>query len=648
MDMNSAPEPSLRRWVILSAISLAIVAAIAWTAPWINFVAKGGNPGSWGVLPFGASFFYLILCGLNVLRERRGKPALVSIGEAFGCFVIVMMGGWVTTWGYVEVQMPLLTSPWVFASPENGWSENIIPHLPRWAMGPSDEPWASGFYNGLSAGHAIPWGRWIRPAIIWSLFTVVWTAFTVTLGGFMARQWIEHDRLAFPQAEVLLGAARGFLRSRLFWYGAAITCAVPLWNLVQQFLPVFPVASLYFGAGQEGVEWFKGLTRVQTNLNLFLLGLLYFVHRDIAISIVVFFVLVCFRDYGLTLAGFKLEHGDLYSGADAPTGLQTTGAFLALVLFSLWAGRHTIRAYLKAAREGRNDDWSWLSPRATVTILLASTAGMVVWVVALGLRSPVAIASLLGSQALGYLGSARILAESSFEVGWPAEQVDLTLILGGTKALAPAALTALALASCWVYGSTSQGQLGNVMMGERMRSHGRFPRSTFTLVLVAVAVATFIGMLATAWLAYRRGANTFGVWHYQWYMRMPFDRASEAVRNPLGPDWPRMAWLAVGGGTMGFLIFLRNNVVGWFLHPVGFILASLGRFPGNGAHMWVFTAAIAWGVKSLLLRLGGAESYERWKPFFGGLVLGTFAQGALWFAVRCVYTLVKGTALGAQ
>jgi hypothetical protein len=99
---------------------------------------------------------------------------------------------------------------------------------------------------------------------------------------------------------------------------------------------------------------------------------------------------------------------------------------------------------------------------------------------------------------------------------------------------------------------------------------------------------------------------------------------------------------------MGFLIFLRNNVVGWFLHPAGLILASLGRAPGNGAQMWVFTAAIAWGVKTLLLRLGGVESYEKWKPFFGGLVLGSFCQEILWFLVRAAYALIKGTALGAQ
>ena len=29
-------------------------------------------------------------------------------------------------------------------------------------------------------------------------------------------------------------------------------------------------------------------------------------------------------------------------------------------------------------------------------------------------------------------------------------------------------------------------------------------------------------------------------------------------------------------------------------------------------------------------------------------IFGGFAQGALWFLVRAAYTLVKGTALGAQ
>ncbi|MEK7477425.1 MAG: DUF6785 family protein [Candidatus Coatesbacteria bacterium] len=643
MTNGSAP----RRWLLLATLSLLVVAAVAVSAPWLVFVAKGDNPGAWGVLPFAASSFFLTLCGINALRERRGLPPAVTLGESFGCFIIILMGGWVATWSYVEVQMPLLTSPWVFASPENGWKENIIPYLPGWAMGPAGDPWASGFYNGLSSGHAIPWGMWLRPALAWSAFTVVWTAFMISLAGLMARQWIEHDRLTFPHAEVLVGAAKGFLKSRLFWYGVAITCAVPLWNLFQQFVPVFPQANLYFGGGPEGVEWYKGLPRIRTDLNLFLLGLLYFVHRDIVISMVVFFVLISFRDYGLNLAGFKLEHGDLYSSGDMGS-LQLTGAFMSLILFSLWAGRHTIRAYLKAAWEGTGEDWSWLSPRATVAVFLASSAGLVVWLGLLGLRQPGGLLVLLGSQALGYIGSARILAESSFEVGWPTDQVDLTVIVCGTKRFAPAALAALALASCWVYGTASLGQVGNAMTAERTRTQGRFPRGTFTLVLVAVALATFLCMFATAWLAYRKGANTFGVWHYQWYMRMPFDRASEAVRTPLGTDWLRLTWLGVGMATMGVLIFLRNNVVGWFLHPVGFILAAMGRAPGAGCHMWVFTGIVAWIFKTLLLRLGGVESYEKWKPFFGGLVLGVFCQGALVLSVRAVWALVKGTALGAQ
>lgn len=638
----NGPEPSAKRWAAIAGAGLALVAVMNPCSAWCIFTAKVGNPGGWGILPFAGSSLYFALCGINEWRRRSGRAPLTTTAESLGFFLVVLVGGWMSTWAFVELQMPLLTAPPVFASPDNGWAEHVMPFLPKWAMGPLDEPYASGFYNGLAAGQSIPWVRWILPVAAWSTFAVVLMLAAFGIAGIVSRQWIEHDRLTFPHAEVLLGMGRDFLRQRLFWYGVATFAAVPLWNLLQRAFPVFPHANLFFGGYTEGVEWFTGGRRLQTDLKLGVLGLFYFVHRDIILSMVVFFVLVALEDYGLTLAGVKFEHSDVFQGANSPIAIQTSGALLALVLLGLWSGRHTIRAYFKEAWRPTGEDWSWLSPRATVISLGAGFAGLGVWLVLLGLRSPLALLSFLGTQGLSYVGASRVVAESGLEVGMPIDPTDLNTVLWGTRILAPAGMVALALTACWNYGGLIIPPTSNVVIGERLRTAHRLPRGLFPALLLSAVVGTVAAMSGTLWLAYTHGANNFGEWHYQYHMRIPFDLASEQARNSTGTDWARLGWLGIGAAVMAVLVILRNQVVGWVLHPIGLILGTLCGNPGNNAHLFVFTGVAAWGLKSLLLKMGGVEAYERWKPYFGGLVAGGFVSGAIWWIAAVIYTLATG------
>lgn len=647
---DAAPASSVsRRWPVIAAGAIALAAAIAASSAWWSFVAREGNPGGWGMLPAIATAALLVVAIVNARRAKRKAAPLLTNGETLGAFLIVLAGGWTATWAYVEVMMPLLTSPAVFGSPENGWVEHLLPHLPAWALGPMAEPYASGYYNGMATGTPMPWRLWLLPVLIWSSVGALLTLFGIAVAGLIARPWIHHDRLTFPHAEVLLGALRGWPGKPLFWWGVAIASAVPLWNLLQGFVPVFPKASWYFGGDANGVVWAQGLQKFQTDLKLDLFGLFYFVHRDIVISMVLLFPLVALRDYGLSLGGVTLPHADLLSGGGGAGGLLTQGGLLALVGAALWSGRHAIGEYLKAARAGTSDGWSWLSPRATVIILGVSLGAFALWLGMLGLHRPGTTLAFLLAQTAGWIGTARVAVESAVQVDWAVDPADLSVIASGTRVVGPAGLVALALAACWIYGGGGISQLNNALMTERLRSQEALPKGLLPAILLSVVCATAAAMLGTAWLAYGRGASTFpGDWHYQWYMRIPYDRAVEQMRNPTETDWLRLGWLGGGALIMGALIWLRNHVIGWFIHPIGLILASEGGAPGSNAHMWVFTGAAAWLTKTLVLRLGGVESYEKWKPFFGGLVLGGFLPAMLKLAIGTVYTLTKGHALGAM
>lgn len=637
--MNPESEPAMPRWVRLCLLSLGALAVSAAFGPWLTFVVKAGNPNEWGAMPFVAAAPFLALCGINALRVRANKPALVQPAEAAAVFLILLTGGWMATWAYVDNVMPLLTSPPVFASPENGWADKLLPHLPKWAMGPMEEPYASGYYNGLATGAAIPWGRWLMPILVWSLFGGVLTLFALGLAGIVSRQWIEHDRLTFPQIEVLSTITGGIMRDRLFWYGVAAASAVPLFNLIHKAWPLFPKGSL---GDKNGVEWLAGADKISTELNLTLLGLLFFVHRDIILSMIVMFFVICLKDKAMTLLGYKLEGGDVYAGAGTIGNLQTQGALIALVLAGLWASRSTLRAYLKTAKDGKDDRWSWLAPRTTVAFFLAGFAGIAAWLYILGLRHPGGQAAFLFSQVTSWLGQSRVVAESSVEIQTPVDAVDMTTLLSGSRALLPAGLAALAVSMCWIYGSGSMNQLTNALQGEKFRTTAPYPRWLAGVVIGGVMLSTAFAMLGTIFVSYRHGANNFGVWHYQYQMRIPYDLATETMRTPHGVDWPRIGWLLTGSAAMLVLIWLRNNVVGLFLHPVGLLLGALGQAAGSPANGLVFTGTLAWGLKTVLIKLGGVETYERYKAFFAGLVVGGVYPAALAFVVNTAYYLVKG------
>ena len=248
---------------------------------------------------------------------------------------------------------------------------------------------------------------------------------------------------------------------------------------------------------------------------------------------------------------------------------------------------------------------------------------MATWLAVLGLRGR-GLLAFMASHVLSFAGLARITAECGIQDNPNVDPGSLAIALTGTRVIGGAGLITLAL-SYWaaVPGSC---MMINATQAERMNYGFRFPRGTLIAMLAAVILAVVVTMFSTMFLAYRRGAITFaGGWTYTWHPRMLYDVAVSQIRNPAGPDLPRLLWFGIGSVAMGVLIWLRSNVVGWFLHPIGFLVGhqALG-VPGNPfATQFVFVGLCAWGAKSIMLKLGGVESYERSKPFFAGLVIGS-------------------------
>jgi hypothetical protein len=104
-----------------------------------------------------------------------------------------------------------------------------------------------------------------------------------------------------------------------------------------------------------------------------------------------------------------------------------------------------------------------------------------------------------------------------------------------------------------------------------------------------------------------------------------YEQLSRVIADPEPALPDRIAQTLLGGGlTVAFALFRQQFL--WFpLHPMGFAMAS-----SYGYHLWG-PFLIVWGLKVLILRLGGHTAYRRLVPFFLGIALGRYLfAGIFW------------------
>jgi len=79
---------------------------------------------------------------------------------------------------------------------------------------------------------------------------------------------------------------------------------------------------------------------------------------------------------------------------------------------------------------------------------------------------------------------------------------------------------------------------------------------------------------------------------------------------------------------MLLLIIARQRFLWWPLHPLGFPLATVDMMKWS----W-FSAFLAWLMKAVVLKYGGSKLFRRMRPFFLGLILGTFVVSGVWLVI---------------
>lgn len=612
-------------------VGLLVVVGLALATPYVGLMMRSQLLAT-NYYPVGLGVVFLAVVlilnvGLKCVRRSWG----LTERELAVVFIMAAVGITMPTHGTAGYLLSYICAPHYLASPENRWAEYIFPHLPRWAV-VGGGPGLRWFFEGLPRGEAITWGVWAVPLFWWLAFVGMGLFACLCVISILRRQWMDHERLAYPLAEMTrelihdAGDERRtprFARSWLFWIGFSMPFGMLVWNMVGYWVIGWP----RFPKELPPIQFARGYPPIHLVFHWPMLCIAYFLKLEVAFSIWVFVILGVvqeglFNRYGFSIrSSLSVYHFDASRPALA---WQSYGAMVVMVAVNLWVARRHLAAVVRKA--WRPDDpclddrRELMSSRTALVGLGIAALFMGAWLVRLGMR-PATAGLFLGAALVGFLGLSRLVVEGGLVfIRPPLTPQSATVCLLGNSAMGPAQLAAMGLSMAWVSDPINAFMPAAANATKVGHAAGVEGRRMVAAMVVAVLVALAVTIPFTLMLCYQRGAYTTGTWLFKYAPRVPYDYIVKAMRSPPGIEWPKVAWAGVGGGLMAALTTLYYRVSWWPLHPLGLVAGIV--FKVRWAFLPVF---LGWLCKRTILRVGGASAFERGKGFFLGAMAGWFA-----------------------
>ena len=350
-----------------------------------------------------------------------------------------------------------------------------------------------------------------------------------------------------------------------------------------------------------------------------------------------FIVLTAFEVFAFNRFGYSLGAARAQWSCMA-LSWQSLGALLFLAGWSLWmARRHLGEVWRKAVHPDCDvdDSGELLSYRTAVLGLLGSLVFTGAWLHAAGMELWVVLV-FLPVTLLTFLGLSRVVAELGLVYAYYRLQpYDAVLQMLGTPLIGPSSVTSLSFMRA--FNSIGKGFLMPPFT-QAVKAVDRVvkPRRIAMVIWGALGLGFAISMADSLFVGYKYGAYHMRL--LRGAARGPFNQAVAAIRNPSAfGGGGRLMWAGIGAAAMAVLTLVRYRVAWWSLHPIG--LAVQGTY---GMTKTLFSIFIVWAIKSVLMRMGGAQLYDRGKPFFIGLLAAQAVSTALVFVIDVIWFPIRG------
>ena len=611
------------------ALGLALLATAAFISwHWPLFAPDLYDP---GVVFVG---FLVASSWVNLPLVWSGRSLVLSRADLVLVYVMLLVVSALCSLGMTQQLLPAISGLYYFASPENKWLEKLVPHLPGPRILVDDGNRNQAFHEGLGSAQGIDYAAWIEPFCWWAVLLLALYVVMVSVAVILRRQWMERERLPYPLIQVSVAfvaredpkrLVNGLFRRPAFWCGVALPMFFGSLLGLQHYDAGLPAPSLRWT-----MDFFGQPLRLFIRFSL--IGFSYLIHTQVAAGVWVFHLLSKLETSAIQLSGVPTQARLAYSvNEHSLLAYQGGGALVAMVLLGLWTARdHVAQVFGKAfGRAPEIDDGDEImSYRSAVAGLLGGSLAMVAWLAVMG--TPLWVAGLLIVTALiVFIGLTRIIAEAGLAAVRTAMTAPDMIVHGlGSSLLGPSGVFNLYLAHVWC---ADLRIFLMALVANGLKLIEDMDRRSRRLVFGAIVLAIDIGAVGSCWmtlhLAYVHGSVNLDAWRGRAGPIFLFDGAARGM-EPTGVSWSGLTTFAGGGAVMLVLTWLRHRLPWWPLHPIGFPIGA--NYLMN--HIW-FSVFIAWIIKVLVLRFGGANLYRSSQVFFLGLIAGEALGNGMWLVI---------------
>ncbi len=576
-------------------------------------------------LIFNAVVTLLIVIAVNALVRRLRPVWALERGELLTIYSMVAVGSAVVGLDQLQTMLPVVAYPVWYATPENDWESLFVREMPSWlTVTDPDALWA--YYDSRGPLFATPyWRPWVRPALLWSAFSLTLLFVMLCLNTFFRRNWTEEAKLSYPIVQLPLemtSPRRTIFLDRLFWIGFALAFVI---NAINGFHEIYPqIPSLL---GSRGARYDLGrmihsrpwnaIGWTPLNVYPFAVGLAFFIPVDLAFSMWFFYLLWKALKVFSSAAGW----GDL---PGAPwIKEQSFGAYMALAGFCLWASRRHIAESVRAVIADRELDdsrepmpYSWAAVGViggiAALMVFCQQAKMTFWP-ALGFIVLYLLLSIAVARIRAELGS------PVHDLHFIGPQVVLTETFG------PATLGKQNLILFAYFHAFNRAHRSHPMPhqieGMKLAAETNTSQRGLAVAIMAASALALVlgwGLLLDAF--FRNGG---GGWSHKG--REAFSLLERWLTSPGDPNWYATGGVLWGLAFTVFLTWMRTRYVWWVFHPAGFAVSGSWSMA-----LFAPSILVGWLAKTLILHYGGMGAFAPASTLFLGLILGGFSAGAGW------------------
>ncbi|MFC1714506.1 DUF6785 family protein [Candidatus Poribacteria bacterium] len=622
-------------------VGLFLVAGICIITPYSNHYVRNTYLAS-NHLPIGPLFILIFLVLLNAFMKRLSPRLSLSSGELAVIWCMMIVAASIPSKAFAEYLLPALVGSYYFATPENEWAELFHQYLPDW-LTPQNSYAARSFYEGSPSG-GVPWGYWITPLLVWTLFALSLYGVMFCLSIILRKQWVEHERLTFPLVQLpaeIIGKTSDkslfptFFRDQLMWIGFAVAGLLQLFNGLHFYFPSVPAVPTNFSLDPFLTDKpFSAIRPLPLQIHPSVIGITYLLTVQVSLSLWFFFLLYKFQCLLFSILGIPMPSSPGELGFTRSfASHQEIGAFIAVIVIIIWRSRRHLRAIIERTfstagiRNSATDDsneplpyrWAFLGLifMLVFQVMLSRFMGISLWVAA----------SITLFSAVTWVIFTWQMASSGVLILHPTFRPIMALrTVFGDRAIGPRSLTINIIQARAFRTDLTQLTMPHMMNSLKISDEPRLHRRPLFIAMVAaIVIALPISSYSFLSLSYKTGGNTLGL---SWLGEKGFRVLNSQLIHPTDPNYRDLSFIFTGAAGTLLVILMYQRFLWWPLHPIGCTTGS-----SWGVQMFLFSIFFGWLFKYIILKYGGARASNRARVFFLGLILGEYSVGAVWIIV---------------